>query len=383
MESLGVQFSDASDRHGDSSLLMTRQRVLIDGYFLGRPFGMGRCILELCRALGQFRTEVEFIIAVPSKVDASLLETYPNVSWHPLPSRNRVIWEQLLIPKLARRLSCDVIHFPFNTTALYTYGIPTVTTVHDIIFLGHKGRIRKPKDFFVINYIKLAFTHGTKKANAVVSVSRTTQELLQQLGLQSTAIYNTSDGFLSSTQACTPPISQRRYILHRGGSAEHRNTKRVIDAFRNAQDGLADVDLKILGVPAEFASKWVGPEDEHIHFVPRLSDCELAALYRGSSCVIVASLQEGFGLPIIEAFGFGVPVITSRIDPMMEIAGDAAILIDPLSVPDISRAMAAVLSDPVLAQSLTARGTIRSMLFTSDRLAEQMLDVYQKAAARP
>ena len=107
----------------------------------------------------------------------------------------------------------------------------------------------------------------------------------------------------------------------------------------------------------------------------------LAALYAGSACVVATSLQEGFGLPIIEGFGFGVPVITSAIDPMAEVAGDAALLVDPCSIGDIADAIVSVVSDPALARSLVARGRVRMGVFASARVAERMIDIYGRCAS--
>jgi glycosyltransferase involved in cell wall biosynthesis len=130
-------------------------------------------------------------------------------------------------------------------------------------------------------------------------------------------------------------------------------------------------------VPGEYAARWKVADRPEIQFLPRLSDSDLASLYRGSSGVIVASLQEGFGLPIIEAFGFHVPVITSNRDPMREIAGNAAILVNPLDYLDISSAMAEILTKPDLATVLTRKGDERLRDFAGERMANKLLSVYQ------
>src|ERR1700712_1304193 len=128
---------------------MMARRVLIDGYFRGKPYGFGRFIFELCRALGSVPTDIEFFVAVPARIDPQSLPGYPNVTWCTLPDANFVIWEQLLIPRLARRLGCGVIHFPYNTKAFFTGKIRTVTTVHDVIFLNETIPLRSFKAWFV------------------------------------------------------------------------------------------------------------------------------------------------------------------------------------------------------------------------------------------
>ena len=350
------------------------RRVLIDGYFLEKPYGFGRFIFELCRALGRAETDLAFVVAVPSRLDHVALPRYRQLTWHPLPDANFILWEQIAIPRLARRLRCDVIHFPYNTRAVFTYAIPTVTTVHDLLFLHDRVGLSKPKDYVASRYAKLVFS-ASRRSDAVVSVSDTTRLALRERGIASQTVYNTVDGFVAEHAPKTMPLAGRRYVLHRGGYLAHRNTARVIEAFRAACATLGDIDLKVIGAPAG-AERWGTGGDATIQFLPRVSDDELAALYAGSACVVATSLQEGFGLPIIEGFGFGVPVITSAIDPMAEVAGDAALLVDPCSIGDIADAIVSVVSDPALARSLVARGRDRMGVFASARVAEQMIDIY-------
>jgi glycosyltransferase involved in cell wall biosynthesis len=352
-------------------------RVLIDGYFLGKPYGFGRFIFELCRALGRAETDLEFVVATPSRVAAADLPVYARLSWHRLPDANLIVWEQVMLPRLARRLGCGVIHFPYNTRALFTGGIPAVTTVHDLIFLQDGPRAGSLKDRILARYTRGIFQMATRRSRHVVSVSQTTQRLLAAQGVTARTVYNTADGFIEAAAPASVPPPGRRYVLHRGGHAPHRNTGRVIEAFLRARPAIGDVSLKILGAPGG-AGIWPVGEDGAVEFLPRVSDAELGALYAGSSLVVAASLEEGFGLPIIEAFGFGAPVITSCIDPMQEVAGDAAVLVDPTDTAAISRAITAVLSDPRLAKDLVARGRVRRQAFGSFVVAAGMIGVYRE-----
>jgi glycosyltransferase involved in cell wall biosynthesis len=95
------------------------------------------------------------------------------------------------------------------------------------------------------------------------------------------------------------------------------------------------------------------------------------------------SLQEGFGLPIIEGFGFGTPVITSNLDPMREVAGGAALLVDPFSLDSIGDAIVSLVHDGPLAQSLVEKGFARLAAFRSECVAEQMLQIYSSALGDP
>lgn len=356
-------------------------RVLIDGYFLEKPYGFGRTIGELCQALGNSGSSMEFIVAVPDRVDSTALPKYPNLAWHSVPDANFIVWEQFIVPRLARRLSCDVIHFPYNTKALNTGSIPAVTTVHDVLFLKRKVSMRAPKDYIAAQYAKMVFQTATKRSAEIISVSKTTEKALLDLGVKSRTVYNTADGFTAKFRPEVKAMEGRFYFLHRGGYASHRNTLRVIQAFQETHTVLGDIDLKIIGAPLG-GERWKIQGDASIQFLPRVTDQELAMLYSESACVVATSLEEGFCLPIIEGFGFGVPVITSDVDPMREIAGAAAILVDPTSVAEIGRAMTSVATDPALARSLVERGHDRMREFSSARVAEQMIEVYSRSARK-
>src|SRR5689334_14022279 len=168
---------------------MATRRVLIDGYFYGKPYGFGRFIDELCRALEHAPSDLEIVVAVPSSV--RLPSDYRRIIWHRLPKANFILWEQVLIPMLARRLSCDVIHFPYNTKAFYTFGARAVTTVHDLLFLQRSPSAGNIGDRVYKEYTRFVFNHSTRASNVLVSVSETTRSRLMALGVESRTVYNT------------------------------------------------------------------------------------------------------------------------------------------------------------------------------------------------
>ncbi len=354
-------------------------RVLIDGFFWGKPYGFGRFLSELCHALGSVPDpQMDLVVAVPGTIDPAMLPRYPSLAWQPVRTAPLPIWEQVLIPRLARRLASDVIHFPCNTRALLTGGRPAIVTVHDLMFLDDIPPWRRVKDAIYARYTTQIFRQASVRST-VIAVSDTTRRALAEHGVEARTVYNTVDGFLAEYAAVAPLETPRPYILHRGGYAAHRNTQRVIEAFRAARAGLPGVDLKVLGA-AEGAALWQTEAERDIHFLPRVFDAELAALYRGSLCLVATSLAEGFGLPILEGFGFGTPVITSTRDPMREVASDAALLVDPTDVNAIADAMRALGTNADLRATLVERGTARAHAFAATRVAAEMMAVYAEAA---
>ena len=109
----------------------------------------------------------------------------------------------------------------------------------------------------------------------------------------------------------------------------------------------------------------------------RVSDEELAALYRGARCLVYPSLYEGFGLPVLEAMACGTPVVTSRGGATEEVAGDAAVLVDPLDVDAIAAGITEALAR---GEELRAKGLERAKAFSWDRVARETLAVYEGVA---
>ena len=109
-----------------------------------------------------------------------------------------------------------------------------------------------------------------------------------------------------------------------------------------------------------------------------LPEAELDALYRGASAFVYPALYEGFGLPVLEAMTRGVPVITSNTSSLPEVAGDAALEVDPGSVREIAAAIQTLLEDRPLQERLAARGRARAERFSWDETARQTLEVYER-----
>jgi glycosyltransferase involved in cell wall biosynthesis len=110
-------------------------------------------------------------------------------------------------------------------------------------------------------------------------------------------------------------------------------------------------------------------------------DADVAALMAGCACFVYPSLYEGFGLPVLEAMALGAPVVTSNTSSLPEVAGDAALLVDPRSTDAIAGALRRVLADPALGSDLRGRGRERARLFSWERCAAEHLQAYRDAAA--
>lgn len=177
-------------------------------------------------------------------------------------------------------------------------------------------------------------------------------------------------------------IAGRRYVLTVGTLEPRKNHGRLVQAFEMLDD--PDVLLVLAGGRGwrfgETRSRIEkSPAADRIRVLGAVSAETLSALYSGATAFAYPSLYEGFGLPLLEAMGRGVPVLTSAVSSMPEVAGDAAVFVDPTSVSEIRDALRRVLDDDRLRSELVERGRRRAASFSWQRTAHETLAVYRRA----
>ncbi len=177
------------------------------------------------------------------------------------------------------------------------------------------------------------------------------------------------------------------FILYVGALSAQKNVERLVHALALLDD--PTTRLVLVGQPAgDYVERvllpLVGRYDlsSRVVFAGAVDDGTLRALYHAALALAYPSLGEGFGLPIVEAMTCGCPVVTSNLSSMPEVAGDAALLVDPYAVDDLAAALDRVIHDDALCSDLTRRGRARAALYTWDAVAAQTLDLYHDVAAR-
>jgi glycosyltransferase involved in cell wall biosynthesis len=178
----------------------------------------------------------------------------------------------------------------------------------------------------------------------------------------------------------------QRFVLYVGNIKPHKNVERLIEAFHALRRrDLHDLKLLIIGdeissFPALRRAVHRHKLHKHVRFLGYLPDETLAILYRLASVFVFPSLYEGFGLPPLEAMAIGTPVVTSNASSLPEIAGDAAILVDPYSIDAIEDGMRRVLTDPLLAADLRRKGLLRAQQFSWQGSVAKTLEIYRAIA---
>jgi glycosyltransferase involved in cell wall biosynthesis len=270
-------------------------------------------------------------------------------------------WYPVLLPRGAR--GCDVLHCP-TFRGPFSSRTPLVVTVLDLAIL------RQPELFNRWNrtYSRAAVPRVLRAARRLIAISEFTKsEIVEVVGIDAGVIdvigVPPSESFAPEGAA-----AEGEYVLAVGTLEPRKNLARAAEAAR-----LAGVELRVAGargwgdVPLD-GTRWLGEVDDE----------ELARLYRGARALVYPSRYEGFGIPILEAMRSGTPVVTSGGGATEEIAGGAAVLVDPLD----ARSIAAGLDEAGRRrEELRALGFARAAAFDWGDVAEQTIRVYEAAGA--
>lgn len=365
-------------------MLDGRLRVLVDGGLIAKPRGLGRYVRELVYALGQSRAnDIDLYVLIGRKIPQQDLPVSHGIRYVRFPDLPIPIWEQILVPIVALWLRVDVVHCPCNTKSLLFNLLPKrhVVTLHDLIFMQYSGSTWYQKLGAIYRRAVVPRMFGGRMSLVTVS-EFSSRQIEQMFGHKAETVWTAVECFMKSMSVKQdtdrPKLSPvKPYFVHIGGTSPHKNTARLIDAFLKAR--LDNFRLVVLGVPTDSALA-TQHACESVLFPGWVSDAEVARYIRGASAMLFPSLVEGYGLPIVEAFSLGCPVMTSNFPPMSELAGDAALLVDPTSVDELARGCIALAQNAQLRSQLISAGRRRLSAFSAINMGIKMIDIYRNVA---
>ncbi len=246
---------------------------------------------------------------------------------------------------------------------------PFVFCVHDLNHLF----MRQNSSALKRAYYRYVMKPALHRADVVLTVSEfTRRSICGWADLPESKVHNVGNGISGAFVPAGPTAweSQTQYFLYVGNHKSHKNFDRLLQAF--ALSGISgDYCLVSTGTPTAALSLRVDQLKlrDRVKFVGEVSDEKLASLYRGATALVLVSLYEGFGLPLVEAMACGTPVLTSNVASMPEVVGEAGILVDPSDIGAIAAALARLASDFDLRQLLAARGIARARSYSWDSTA--------------
>jgi glycosyltransferase involved in cell wall biosynthesis len=270
-----------------------------------------------------------------------------------------VLWYPLALPRAARKRT-DVLHCPTFRGPWHS-GVPLVVTVHDLAVLRHPATFNQ----WTRRYSRLAVPRVARAARRLIAVSEFTRgEIVELLGVPAERI-DVIPNAVGPPFVPDGPATVGGYVLAVGTLEPRKNHAAAQEAARRLA-----VPFRVVG-----ARGW---GDVRIDgWVGQVSDDELAALYRGAVCLVYPSLYEGFGIPVLEAMACGTPVVTSAGGATEEVAGGAAVLVDPRDPAAIATGIEEAVSRR---EEFRARGLERAAQFTWERVAAETRAVYEEAA---
>lgn len=354
--------------------------------------GIGRLVRDLVGALTQLNSPHDYrlFVAGASDMGAPLAD---NFVWRPTritPKWLARMWHRARLPYPVENIVGDVDLYHATDFVLPPTRSRTksIVTVHDLSFV----RVPDSASPSLREYLDAVVPRSVYQADFVIADSYATADDIKQLyDVESEVLWSGVDErfVLSSLDSSLMTIRNKYRIpevllVFTVGTVQPRkNYSRLIRAIKRLRDGGLDVRLVIAG-----GKGWLEDEmyqtikdtqmADYVHLLGFVDDDDLPALYQLADCVAFPSLYEGFGFPVLESMASRTPVVTSNVSSLPEVAGDAALMVDPYSIDEIAEAIGRILTDEALRDDLIAKGIEQASKFTWEKSAKQLLDIYDR-----
>jgi glycosyltransferase involved in cell wall biosynthesis len=367
-------------------------RVAIDARKL-HDFGIGTYIRNLLRQLSRLDRDTDFVVLCRPEDRESLASLGENFRAVAETAGNYSIAEQVKVPLALKREGVTLFHAPH-------YVLPplvrckSVVTIHDCIHLMFPQYL---PNRIALAYARASIGLAAKRATRVLTVSESSKrDILRYVDTQPDkidVIYNAYDERFGVEPREEDVVRVRErfqlhdeFVLYAGNVKPHKNVERLIQAFHLVrQRGLDRLKLVIIGDEvSRYAALRRAVHKHQLHkyvrFLGYLPEETLAVMYRLAGVFVFPSLYEGFGLPPLEAMASGTPVVTSNVSSLPEVAGDAAVLVNPYEPEAIASGIATVLTDERIRRDLRAKGLERARQFSWEASVRRVRDIYFEAA---
>ncbi len=368
--------------------------------FRKKKHGMDMVAIELIRNLQLTDQENEYVVFVKPDEDDQVIHETKNFKIVRLNRSLYPVWEQIALPRAVKKEGCRILHCTSNTAPVFT-SVPLIVMLHDIIYMESsyleilRGSGTWYQKFGNI-YRKLVVPRVVKKSCRITTVSHFEKNRIGEFfGMKGNprlkAVYNgVGAHFKPVTDKNELSRINEKYRLPEhfffflGNTDPKKNTRGTLKAFsgylkqNSAGEQLVMLDydraelekiLQDIGDPALI---------DHIVLTGYIANTDLPGIYSQCDLFLYTSLRESFGIPMLEAMACGAPVITSNTSSMPEVAGDAALLIDPFKPEEITEAMIKLKSDNRLRETLIQEGFIQAAKFSWKAMAGHVLEIYRE-----
>lgn len=367
-------------------------RIAINTRFLlpDKLEGFGWYSYEICKRLVEKHPEHEFIFFFDRPYDPQFVfgKNVTPIVLSP-PARHPflfVYWFNVAVKRALKKHRADLFFSPDGYLSL-TSSVPQIGVIHDVNFLHF------PQDlpWLAAKYLNHYFPKFARKATKIITVSEySKKDLVQSYRIDPakiTAIWNgASERYMPLEETEKIEVknkysSGKDYFIFVGSLHPRKNVTRLLKAYalfkKQQPEGF---DLLIVGENLWNNTSYSVPEEleASVHFTGRLKLDELCKVMGAASTLVYVPYFEGFGIPLVEAMRCAVPIIAGNLTSLPEVAGDAALLVDPFFVPDIAAAMSKLYLNADLRNELAAKSYARRELFSWDKAAEEVWGVIEE-----
>lgn len=359
-----------------------------------RMRGLGTYTRHLCSELADLDSadRVRFV------VEAHDLHVLPDgiarrssPMWRPhKPAQVYWMYNEVLLRRVVRMQAPLLFHATDFNGLTFCGGITrTLATVHDLTGLDSGPLTMNPSQVLSKLRWRVYYRRKIPRSDHLIAISaQVRDDLVERLGVSEDSItvipHGVSADIYRPTRSGGAFALHGLYVAYAGSAEPHKNVDRLLEAYARVAREVPELKLLVCGhwLPEQVKrllrhSSAAGLEGRVKH-LGYLSTEDQANLYANAAVFAFPSLREGFGLPILEAMSSGTPVLTSNCGVMSQVAGDAALLVDPMSVESIAQGLLRIFTEPGLARNLVEQGFRRAAQFTWRQTARRTLDLYDR-----
>ncbi|MFH1533344.1 MAG: glycosyltransferase family 1 protein [Nitrospirota bacterium] len=370
-------------------------KIGVNAGFLKKPYtGIGQYTHFLYKEL--LKSGDEYVLMTPEKTGFKSTYVLNEISAGP-DSVKKTYWEQIQVPQFLKKEKVDVAHFPYPCNPWYPYKIPTVVTIHDTI----------PWDFpeYTPKVLSKLYHYqskrAAKKATKIITVSEASKkDIIRHLKVPASkvkVIHNAASPVFSHDikedklkEILDKHNLKKPYLLYVGGYDKRKNVNMLLEIYNKYIAPKYGVDLALAGEKLYNSPLYDDPDNltqnpnnsslkarGHVKRLGFVSNEELAAIYRGSLCLLHLSKKEGFNIPIVEAAESGAPLILSDTEVHREIAGNGADYVDLENEKEIAGKIERVVKDDHYRRELLEKSSHLKGKYTWEKAAEETLAVFK------
>lgn len=369
----------------------------------GKVGGSETYIRGLVRSLLKIDKDNTYVIFINRESMGIFPESDPRVKiiLCPIEATNRpvrILWEQFILPFQVRRHKVEVL-LSAGMTSPFFCPVPSVLVIYDLQHINQPRNFPRPYLFFLKTIIYLS----AKTADGIITISeQVRRDIIKHYTIEPEKIVvgylavNQNQFFPGRSEDLEPIRLKYKlpehYLLYAAALLPHKNHERLLQAFKEIHNNMPEMALVFTGA-------WETGYDKTMRMISGLGLQnsvimlgwlpfeDMPAIYRGAELFVYPTLHEGFGLPILEAMASGVPVVCSKIEPLIEVAGDAALFVDPYDHRDIAKGVSPALHNSEIRTKLIQKGLHRVRDFTWEATAQSTLlflnRIYDKKAGQP